>query len=296
MGGGHGHVCRSLHIVRAIRALAPTVEVKLLGPERCRAIVPTGVGYEAPPSRTREVLGRWFATLVEDFQPRVVVVDTFPRGVMGELRFRSGQKRVLVTRLVPPAYYQKAQVRDACYAFDQIYWSEGKTLPEYPGIEVEPVTDTRPILSARKSSHRTLGLGTGIYQHGDRLRNAFEAAFGSEGQWIDQGSWRRDLGLQFPSFELLVSASGYNTFYEALRAGLPTIFIPQERKYDFQDQRVQAHLETEPDAPFRIAGSAPSADSLLHLAGELNGRRATPRNFRGAEQIACDLLGKKFVA
>lgn len=296
MGGGHGHVCRALHIVRAIRALAPSVDVKLLGPERCRAIVPANVEYDAPPSCNREELGRWFVALVDHFQPRVVVVDTFPRGVLGELRFRSEQKRVLVTRLVPPAYYQLARVREACFTYDQIYWSEGKSLPEYPGIEVEPVADTRPVLKP-EPSHGTLGLGTGIYQHGDRVRKAFETAFGPEGEWIQSGSWRKDLGLQLlPRFGLLVSASGYNTFYEALRVGQPTIFIPQERKYDFQRQRVQTLLDSEPGTPFLIAGPAPSAETLLQLAGQLKGRRLPPRDFRGAEQIAHDLLGKEFVA
>lgn len=63
-------------------------------------------------------------------------------------------------------------------------------------------------------------------------------------------------------FDLAVCAAGYNSFYELMHAGVPTLFLPQDKVADEQDRRAERAVQT--GAAFRLAhGLGPAADSEL---------------------------------
>ena len=65
-----------------------------------------------------------------------------------------------------------------------------------------------------------------------------------------------------PAFDLAVSASGYNSFHELLRFGIPTLFIPnQDTALD--DQRGRARFARTADWPTCWRVSVDRATSLL---------------------------------
>jgi len=65
-------------------------------------------------------------------------------------------------------------------------------------------------------------------------------------------------------FDLAVCAAGYNSFYELMHAGVPTLFLPQDKVADEQDRRAERACQA--GAAFRLGSPASSAHDL---AGEL---------------------------
>ena len=60
---------------------------------------------------------------------------------------------------------------------------------------------------------------------------------------------------RFRAFDLAVSASGYNSFHELLRFGIPTLFIPN-RNTALDDQRARARFAADTGLAHVSSGSA----------------------------------------
>ncbi len=139
-GGGHGHVLRGLALLSRLGSGL------LVGPARLEPwATALGVRYASPPDegevdpdRLRRLREAWLGTLP---RPDLLVVDVFPRGIVGELAGLVREvPRWLVTRWVPTAYYLHPPVREALERFEFVLWTEppppalasASTLPSVP--------------------------------------------------------------------------------------------------------------------------------------------------------------------
>ena len=292
LGGGFGHVRRALNVVQAFGSESGDIEWLLICPQRCEHLVPPDISYLGVKEQPREALARLMAETLQSFRPSLVIVDTFPRGVLGELHFPPAQRRVLLSRSVPPAFYGDPEVNKALWEYDEVFWTEPKAYEDWPGVEIEPVVSwSGPYETCSVSTGaRVLGLGTSLYQHQETLRLAFEHAFAGpdfEATWVASGSWEPDLFRRFGDYDLIVSAAGYNTFYEVLQAGTAAIFVPQKRRYDDQAGRVRSFLGCE---QIRLLSSNLGAAELKRAALEILGRQGERPIFRGGLQLAQALL------
>jgi UDP:flavonoid glycosyltransferase YjiC (YdhE family) len=252
LGGGHGHVLRGLALLRRLG------HGTLLGPAPLRGWADAlGVDYLAAPEPYDP---GWPATLPP---PALLLVDVFPRGVVAELTPLLGRGPAwLVTRTVSPAYYLHPPVRDAIVsAYEQLVWTEApppalRALP-VPQREVPPVLLRPPALGRDAARHvlavpdgprLLVGLGSGDVETQARLCRL-----------LVKVAARLDVALRFVSAELpaappvvrvfpvarvlaaadlVVAAGGYHAVLETLAAGVPTVFVPQRRRYDDQWGRV----------------------------------------------------------
>lgn len=161
-GGGHGHVLRGLAVLSRLgRGL-------LVGPSRlaCWAAA-AATRYAALPDegdaeRVTETRSRWLRTLPV---PDLLVVDVFPRGVVGEVA--EIQREVptwLVTRHVPAEFYRHAPIREALRSFELVIWTEPPTAGladlGVPAATVPPVLlGPKPL--CREEARRQLGVADG---------------------------------------------------------------------------------------------------------------------------------------
>lgn len=289
MGGGYGHARRAVNLIHALRGRPLEFECLVLCPDRCVFLFEGLSATRSPDCCNRDELAEWFQSCLNLFEPDLVVVDTFPRGVMGELRFDPYQKRVLLTRRIPVEYYRKPEVLRAIQEFDQVFWCEPGCRGDFPGLEVEPVVDSRtpPKVEARAG---VLGLGTGIYSKKSELKAVFEQTFPHDGRWRDRDDWIPDLSLELGRYRLVICGAGYNTFYELASTGTPAILVPQARLYDDQRQRVEYYCRNHPHSGFRLLEGKYEVSVLRSFARELN-TYFEPVLFRGAEAIVECLLG-----
>ena len=304
MGGGRGHQTRARNIHAAIRKRRPDLTSLLLVPQDRIGLSQPGLQHSLSPSRERSGLADWVAQELESFRPDLLVVDTFPRGVMGELADLKLQvPNALVTRWVDPRYYRTASVWEALSRFDQVFWTEPKSDPGFPGRLIEPVIPTSiPLVrddarKALKASDRALILVLGWGDEAEQKRQHARLTQLS-------GLHRWDLRFLCPQVnseipevwrllsgaDLVVSASGYNAAYEIAQHRIPIIWVPQQRKVDDQALRASGALPHTTRQPFRVCPDGPTEEDILSLLSSPTSPILAPPP-RGAEQLAEQLMG-----
>jgi hypothetical protein len=265
-GGGHGHALRGLAVLRELGAGTLVAPARLAGWASA-----LGVPHApAEPHQLQRVRPLSEAALL--------LVDVFPRGVVGELagvlaaRVATGRPTWLVARRVTPAYYLDPGVRVAIErAYERIVWCE-EPPSELRGLRVHrrhvpPVLLRVPRLprdgareSLRVGADRRLIVAIGA---GDPARQACLARL------LGRIAGRADADVRFvsddlpptdvivPCFpaaawlaaaEVVVASGGYHAVHETLAAGVPTVYVPQRRRYDDQGWRVR-HLPVAMDPP-----------------------------------------------
>ncbi len=279
MGGGRGHQTRARNLHRALKRLEPAVQTFLCVPEDRVAQVEPGLTMLVPPSREPKALTDWIATILERYRPHLFLVDTFPRGVLGEmsgLRFKAPS--VLITRWVAPAYYQHPPVRRALESFEAVFWTEPKSDPSFPGELTEPVVDDRPVLS-RAEARQALGVGEnplilalpwteGLpWRRSEESLRALCSRRGWELRVAGTGSpydfSRADRYLS--GADLVLSASGYNAYYEVTKHHRPALWVPQPRKTDDQALRASGAFDFRNTAPQGICQGEPTETQMEAL-------------------------------
>lgn len=244
-------------------------------------------------------------------EPELVLVDVFPRGVLGEITPWLARARAswLVTRRVRPGFYERAPVRSAIEAhFERIVWTEEPAgeLHELvvPTTRIEPVLLAPPPLSraaARAAldvaSHEPLVLGVGSGSNEMQTRTA---------RLLAKIAARLGASLRFASHELppggdcvalfplarylaaadvAVAAGGYHAFHELHAAHVPTVFIPQARRHDDQAWRVRdATRARDPVELERAVERALAADGAR--CGDDGGAMAPETADAGARALA----------
>jgi hypothetical protein len=317
-GRGMGHLTRQLAILRWVKRLAGAAGVRaevwvltsseadtLARREGIPAIkIPSKAGMRdagIEPARYLSVARGWVLQAVATLQPDVLVVDTFPAGSFGELTtaLELARKRVLVQRGMKPDAAREAGLDALLPLYDRVI---------VPDEDDAPILlRERPELLDRAAARRALGVPDGaracwiaLGGGGDpttaRLLPRLVDLVGAAG-WhavvaagpLYTGAERRGAGItwldRYAAMELLpgadaaVSAGGYNSVHELRFAGIPTVFLPQEKLADDQAGRAVAAAlgptaRRVEDVPALLAALAP----------------VSPRGTNGARAAAAAVL------
>lgn len=274
----------------------------MLVPRRCEHWLEPELEVASPSRPVAEELKSWFVGQMDVFRPDLLVVDVFPRGVLGELPNAISVPKVLLTRWVAPDFYALSGVSEALEGCQAIFTSEPFTGSE-AGAAAGRVVRTAPMLwteagVSREQARARLGggreplvlvLGSGPVK-GQRLlkermrdlcaQRAWQLRYLSsalEDEIVGAGRFLRGA-------DLVVSAAGYQSYHEIVQAGVPAVFLPQRRQYDSQAQRALGRFGMEPRAPHGVARSP--AELELCLDRLMGSEPAPPEKFQGAEQVA----------
>lgn len=279
LGGGLGHLTRATALGRVLARqgrkltlltnspLAPAVPIEdELGPGGKVVRLSSKLERESTALQVDETL-RKFAS--ESRARPVLVVDTFPRGLGGELERwldRFDGLRVLIARDLTPAYGRRPEVCAAAARYD-LAIGPGE-LAE--GAEVaQAVLRTAPFLVRdrhelvdRQEARCRLGI-----EKGEARRVVAVVGEGSEQESVELDALAVVLGdrlrnravtlrislhgnashcrVFWPFLELLqgvdvvVGAGGYNTVWETRAVGVPLLALPRRRRYDRQSARLR---------------------------------------------------------
>ncbi len=301
-GRGLGHLVRQLAILRQVRRIGAlldlTVECWVLTSSEadtlarregfCSLKIPSKAMMRdagTDPHRYLGVARSWVLQTLAGLSPDLLLVDTFPAGSFGELvaSLECARRRVLVARRVRPEFAD-----DPAYA---------AMLPLYHHVVTPDATGVGPILFRereelldRDTARRTLGArgrtvyvtlggggdpvaGTTLPALVERLRAAgWHVVVGAGPLYL--GPELRGDGITwlsryapvelFAGLDAAVSAGGYNTFHELMHAGVPTVFLPQPRIADDQDERAARAVAA---GAGRVAGSVDEVVALLEAPG-----------------------------
>lgn len=311
LGGGWGHLNRTLSLGR----VAATRRVRIL----------TNSPYwlkmrELPSNFNGEV--DWIAAETADIRGQIrdkllgdryscLIVDTFPRGLGGELvevlSRRSDFKRVLIHRDLNPDYVRRYDLISFVAAhFDLILIpGEGENLPF---ANLPQVRYTEPWLSRnswelpdRATVRTELGLPPKTANKTVLiLASGREEELNFYGEVTVRLAEKKNLDVRcisaiqppncppelwrfhYPAFEYLVAADlvvgsgGYNTVYECQALGIPLVSRPFRRLYDRQLQRLNRIVGDPHRSPTIIVGDA---DMAVEAVADLL-PLALPQNLR----------------
>lgn len=271
-GGGYGHGVRALGLARVCRDLGASV--LLLAPARLEPFARwAGIPHQAPPLEppARPDLREWVLGRLRAFRPDVLVLDVFPRGVLGELADRLeglAPRRVLVTRHVHPRFYEADGMDRALGALDLVLATEPEApaLRGHPGLRrIPPIT----LVQAWELSSPRVGFSGGI---------------------LDLTGPPRILpaALAMPGARAVVAHGGYASYYEILQAGVPAVLCPRARPLDDQFRRARGQFGLPLRARHEIVSSLAEVEGALR---RLEGAAAVaPAELGGAREGGRSLL------
>ncbi|WP_375742824.1 hypothetical protein NR800_29215 [Corallococcus interemptor] len=296
LGGGLGHLTRAAALARAAVARGHAVDLLTNSPFAPGLPLESWLGAGATVHRvdarldkaaTVAAVGAWLA----ESAPDVLVVDTFPRGLAGELvallpTVRA--PRVLVHRDLNPVYVERFDVARAVDAFDLLVVpGEDAPFMHHPrAVRTAPwlLLDADACLS-QEEARRRLGLDDGdsrplvavmgcgrpeeVVEAGEtvaRLRASLtpHAAV----LWLVPTPHEGGLTV-WPALEVLrgvdvlVGAGGYNAVQEARATGTPLVAWARPRLYDRQALRLREEERVGDAAELE----AKVTSLLLHQAG-----------------------------
>jgi hypothetical protein len=271
LGGGLGHLTRATALARAAVARGHAVDLltnspfapglpleSWLGP---RATVHR-VDAQADKAATVAAVGAWLS----ESTPDVLVVDTFPRGLAGELvallpTVRA--PRVLVHRDLNPVYVERFDVARAVDVFDLLVVpGEDAPFAHHPRAVRTPawlLLDADACLS-REEARRRLGMDDGdsrpvvavmgcgrpeeVEEAGETVARLRTSLAGHAAVlWLVPTAHASGMTV-WPALEVmrgvdvLVGAGGYNTVQEARATGTPLVAWARPRLYDRQALRL----------------------------------------------------------
>lgn len=232
MGGGWGHVTRAIALARAA---GPHVSIQILSNspyiERVHGapVIPTNRDEAGP--------------RIRDINPDVLIVDTFPRGLGGELAGELAElccQKVLIHRDLRPEYVDWAGLREF--------------VPRNYDLVIVPGEDEG---SAFGDSVRTVTTAPWLVRSAEELREQEDGAqrvlvIGAGN--LEELGWYQEVAeaLRVPLFcgwpaiewmpaaDVVVGGGGYNTVYECLACRAPLVAKAWPRKYDRQERRLSS--------------------------------------------------------
>jgi hypothetical protein len=302
LGGGLGHGMRALALARELARTMGGQHVLLVNSPFAGTLRAAVDRVEIalrtlPPTASAAESGAWVLGQRDELQPDLLVVDTFPRGLGGELAewlpgWSAGLK-VLVSRVLPESYVRQFQLasfsRDT---FDMVF-APGE--PSWWNANEPVVTRTSPwlvrhadeLLAPEDAAQRL-----GCERHERCVLVVGSGTLDECREWID---WFRDLLSRWPAagpplrlalpneianleglpagvivrhvplVELLTGAAavvgnaGYHLVQETRWLGAPGRFLARRRLYDEQGGRLRDDE--------RAASLAELATRLLHEFG-----------------------------
>jgi len=291
LGGGMGHLMRALALARAAARRGHSIRILSNSPfacellsGQCRRLVDLDPRITISPLSSRadcEVTRHHVRQEILTGQYDVLVTDTFPRGLGGELADllpKLDVPRILVHRDLNPRYVARFDLRSIADHYDRIL-IPGETAPlaDAPhAVVTEPwlICDSGELLSA-DSARRTLG----VEPH-DPCRLAVVCGSGKPAELDDVAELSVQLqehlgpgtavrlavlGRSLPSataelrvrcwpllaalgvVDLLIGAGGYNTVQETRATGTPLLAYARRRLYDRQHRRLRRNERVDND-------------------------------------------------
>ena len=286
-------------------------------------------GFEERPYRA---LGRrWVRDAIEAIQPDLIVVDTFPEGAFGELTEVLGtvKRRVIILRPLSQSYLSERNVFQALETYDLVLVPDAveHSNMAFPADLATRVRHLGPVLIRHRSelldraeARRRLGAypdqsivyltaGGGGDVEAPRLLEAWTDALAGLGALIVVGRGPLRRGVQaspkstlapedwpicvlMNGFDVAVSTAGYNSFNELMHFGVPSIFLPRERRADDQFSRVAIAVER--GAALYVRGSDDPTDILPRVRDLLSTRQDSMR--QSARALVPHNYAKEFAA
>lgn len=269
-GGGAGHVCRSVAILRQLQRLVHVKVVALTNSCFAHLYALEGLPYRHAGEMADEPsrLAAWLEQTLRDVGAEVLVVDALPRGLFGELPAllpRLPMAKAFVGRYLNRRYLDSFGVLEHVDAhYDLAIFCEPWPDERHRGlavdtVEVEPILirdagelPTRSQARARLSARGDVPLVLAVAAHGsdaDPLlpvlakiqRRGRAPAFDLGSATLEQAQTPSLFPLieALPGADVVVGASGYNLWHECAATRTPAIFLPQKRLYDDQFWRAR---------------------------------------------------------
>ena len=278
LGGGLGHLHRAITLARAARKAAHSCCILTNSPYAhllplTEQLAKTDQVIRIDPTLDRDGVKERIATVIEETDFDVFVVDTFPRGLGGELfELLPGISvpKVLIHRDLNPQYVEQLQLSDFIANYDKIILpGENAAYANAPQSEKTApwlLADADEILSPNEARHKlraaqnTLPIiavidsgKTDELVETTRIAAILDERFGHEAciRYIrprdlapNIDGAHRTLALwpllpTYSAVSLVVGAGGYNTVQECRATATPLIAMPRKRMYDRQLRRLQ---------------------------------------------------------
>lgn len=260
LGGGLGHLTRALAVITALQRLAPhRFHYTLITNCAHAPKLATGVDRLITISSPAELR----AALASALQPGpdIFIVDTFPRGLMGELADQIDTiscPRVLMQRYLSPQYVEQYRIAEFVSDHYELALRLADNLPvqrlSARTIDLPPVTighyhgEVSVPSLFKKERARILFVDFGpaadpyIDLLGDdldlRIVTMAEARLAGDGRAFNYYPAARLLAAA----DLVIGSCGYNLYHEVRQAGVAAIFLPQAKTYDDQFGRARGSL------------------------------------------------------
>ncbi len=311
LGGGWGHLARSLALGRAAALRGLHVHLLCNSPHAGQAGLRDELGNlgtfealgldQAKPA----VLARVHELLDRDWD--ALVVDTFPRGLLGELAAvlpSLSYPKFWVHRDLSTVYAERFSLREFARHFDTVFApGEHGPLADLPHcVRTAPwlVRDAEELLD-RESARAGLGLtpsdgpgvvvlGCGTPEEVAETRKRATRLQGELGPGIRVLAVGPGLELShwpllecMPGVDLLIGAGGYHTVHETRATGTPLLAFPRARLYDRQARRL---TQSEQVAEGDLAARAREVLGQL----ETGVRKRLPPNYVNGVHLAVDVL------
>jgi hypothetical protein len=263
LGGGTGHLFRAVafaraagsrgHVTRILASSAHTEEI-------ARSLAPPSTTIAACRGSTdamRAEARRWL-----DADDDALVVDTFPRGLVGELdELPRARPTVLVHRDLADAYALRRETREAAARFDAVV-APGEhgplaaalearwTAPWIVGASVTPLSratarrafglapdDAGPLVVVTvtaddRDAHDLADVATSLAAELAGRVHVRLARLGDRGAPLP-------LAPLLGGVDLVVGAAGYHLVHEARATATPLVARPAPRTYDVQARRLR---------------------------------------------------------
>lgn len=260
-----------------------------------------------------KIVKRWTAATLEVLQPDLLLVDTFPDGYYNELieNLSLCRKTAIIHRPLKFDNLDKVQFYGALKNYDSIIVPEIKeTIENELPVEIENKTEyfgavmcrEKDELFDRKTVRNRLNIpdddyivylsagGGGDKEAESRIKYLHDSLvdlpnmqFIIGGGALYQGRkiyapnviWLANENAfeLMPGFDMAISAAGYNSFYELLFAGVPTIFIPQQKWADDQLRRAKKTEQTGAAFLFEKLPDKPELQNIVERLKDIETRR-----------------------
>lgn len=283
LGGGAGHLTRSLALGRAITRHIPNCNIQILTNSNYQhqswvqhelSRNPSISLQNIPTTKEPNSLADLILEHVQSLNVTRFIVDSFPRGILGELvrilPLMSGNK-VYVSRDLSPRYVERFPLARDVQAFYDLVIFPGESGLDCKALDDTHVIKTPPWLlrekdelissdKAREELQVTAQYVVAVIVTGKeserhkRLLIAQELKQELAGKadvvLFDglQSPWERPMLAYHRGIDVIVGAGGYNTVYECNATVTPLVAIAERRLYDRQAKRLSAKQRVLPGA------------------------------------------------
>jgi len=304
-GGGFGHATRAAAILRQVRRISAARLLAVVTTSLTDPLDREALPWHRPPALTPEALRADVQALLAQAQPRVLVLDTFPCGIVNELAaLPAGPRTVLIARRLhadyaawgPPAWARFHRVLAA------EPWDAAPAPPACAPLlvrdadELWPADRARAALGAPPDAPVALGVSsdeprwtevffTLLRKIWARLRPRAVLRLASPS--LPAGDPLRvghaPLLELFNGVDAVIGPCGYHLFHETQACGVPAVFLPRPRRFDDQAARAR-------DGAVPVAASPEALEACLRRLLPAAPRRTAAAYHNGAGLAAREVV------